>query len=81
MAATYNKNTGSGVTDVSLALLRAYAELHLYGKVPLSALNVDLRAELSRAYSFICKYRSPRWSRQRFLFEIYLTMLTLDSPA
>jgi hypothetical protein len=74
----FDRNTGSDVDDTGLALLRDYAELHLYGGVPESALHRDLRGDLRRAYTAICKYRSPRWSGQRFLFEAYLTALSLD---
>ncbi|HVZ34695.1 MAG TPA: hypothetical protein VG963_19840, partial [Polyangiaceae bacterium] len=75
---TFNQNTGSEVNDAELALLRDYAELHLYGGVPLDGLRRDLRGELRRAYGVICKYRSPHWAGQRFLFETYLTALSLN---
>ncbi|WP_428265685.1 hypothetical protein [Haliangium sp.] len=74
-AADYHERTGSEVTDVGLRLLQAYAELHIYGGVPLSEYQRDLLGELGAAYEFICKFRSPEWEADRFLFEVYLTML------
>jgi hypothetical protein len=34
--------------------------------------------ELERVYAVICKYRSPRWALQRYLFKTYLTELALS---
>lgn len=72
-----NRRTGSGVNEVGLRLLQAYAELHIHGGVALSTYALDLSAQLTAAYEFICKHRSPRWDRERFLFGLYLTMLKL----
>ena len=77
LSGEFDANTGSEVNDTGLMLLRAYAELHLYGGVPLGALKRDLNAELRRSYEAICKYRSPRWAQQRFLFKTYLAELEL----
>jgi hypothetical protein len=74
----YNESTGSEVNEAQLALLRDYAELHLYRGVSRGNLRRDLQAELRRTYSVICKYRNPRWAQQRFLFKTYLTELTLS---
>jgi tetratricopeptide (TPR) repeat protein len=74
----YDRNTGSEVNDAGLALLRDYAELHLYRKVPKTTLRRDVKAELSRAYGVICKFRSPRWAEQRYLFKAYLTALNIE---
>jgi hypothetical protein len=74
----YDENTGSEVNDAGLALIRDYAELHLYRAVPREALRRNLKAELERVYSVICKYRNPRWALQRYLFKNYLTELTLN---
>jgi hypothetical protein len=74
----YDVNTGSEANEVGLTLLRDYAELHLYSRVPLSALRRDLRAELQQSYEVICKYRNPRWAKERFLLESYLTQLELE---
>jgi cellulose synthase operon protein C len=74
----YDENTGSEVNEAELALIRDYAELHLYRGVPREALRRDLKADLARVYSVICKYRNPRWSLQRYLFKTYLTELALN---
>ena len=76
----YNASTGGEVNDAELALLRDYAELRLYRGVPAEALRRDVRAELERVYSVICKYRNPRWAKQRYLFQSYLTALRLARP-
>jgi tetratricopeptide (TPR) repeat protein len=78
LARRYDRRTGSTVTEVSLQLLRDCAELNLYGRVPLSRFDFDLKAELARAYAFICAHPSPRWAEARFLFELYRTMLEVD---
>ena len=72
-----NRRTGSGVNEVGLRLLQAYAELHIYGGVDLATYTLDLRAQLTAAYDFICEHRSPRWEQDRFLFGLYLTLLEL----
>lgn len=74
---TYDENTGSEVNEAELALIRDYAELRLYRNVPADQMRRDLKAELSRIYAVICKYRSPRWALQRYLFKTYLTELAL----
>lgn len=80
-SAAFNTRTGSGVNDVGLRLIQAYAELHLYGGVPLSAYTLDLKKELRGAYEFICQHPSPRWDADRYLFSLYLTMLDVSAPA
>jgi cellulose synthase operon protein C len=74
----YDENTGGEVNDAGLALIRDYAELHLYRGVPLEALRRNLKTELLRVYSVICKYRNPRWATERYLFKTYLTELALN---
>ncbi len=76
----YNELTGSEVNPVQLRLLQAYAELHLYGKLALTQYHQDLRGRLEKAYDFICKNPSPNWEKDRFLFELYLTMLDVSKP-
>jgi hypothetical protein len=76
----FDTNTGSEVTEVGLLLRRNYAELYLYGNVQRDTLRRDVRAELWQGYEKICKYRSPRWSRQRFLFKTYLAEVELEQP-
>jgi hypothetical protein len=77
----FDANTGSKVNDTGLELLRDYAELHLYGDVPLDGLRRDLRTELRQSYETICQYRNPRWDRQRFLFKTYLAELALGAES
>ena len=80
LAAAYNESTGSEVNDVELALIKAYAELRLYGHVRRDAMKRDATAELQRAYAVLCKYRNPRLFPQRFLFKTYLAELALPEP-
>jgi hypothetical protein len=80
-ADAYDRSTGSPVSEGGLQLLRAYAELHLYGGVPLERYALDLAQRLDKAYALICAFPSPQWSDERFLFEIYLTMLAARAPA
>jgi hypothetical protein len=75
----FDQNTGSEVTEVGLLLRRNYAELYLHGNVPRDTLRRDVRAELWQGYEKICKYRNPRWARQRFLFETYLAEVDLSA--
>ncbi|HEY2733504.1 MAG TPA: hypothetical protein VGI70_05945, partial [Polyangiales bacterium] len=74
----YNESTGSEINDAELALIRGYAELRLYGHVPVSAMKRDLIGELRRVYAVLCKYRNPRLFKQRFLFETYLAELSFQ---
>ncbi|MCG8423415.1 MAG: hypothetical protein MJE77_36405 [Proteobacteria bacterium] len=75
----YNTRTGSGVNEVGLRLLQAYAELHIYGGIDLQTYALDLKEQLAVAYEFICKHPSPNWAADRFLFELYLTMLEVST--
>ncbi|HWN70279.1 MAG TPA: hypothetical protein VNM90_21715 [Haliangium sp.] len=77
-SARFNRSTGSGVNEVGLRLIQAYAELHIYGGVELAAYRLDLKKELRAAYEFICKNPSPTWDAERYLFSVYLTMLELS---
>jgi tetratricopeptide (TPR) repeat protein len=77
-SARFNRSTGSGVNEVGLRLIQAYAELHIYGGVDLAAYQLDLKKELRAAYEFICKNPSPTWDGERYLFSVYLTMLELS---
>jgi tetratricopeptide (TPR) repeat protein len=78
-SARFNRNTGSGVNEVGLRLIQAYAELHIYGGAALSTYQLDLHKELRAAYEFICKHPSPGWDPERYLFSLYLTMLSLSA--
>ncbi len=74
-AQDFEKRTGTMAPPVRLALIRAYAELHLYGKVPLTSLRRDLPGELGRLYGFLCDKPDPKRSAERFVFAIYLALL------
>jgi hypothetical protein len=78
-SARFNRSTGSGVNEVGLRLIQAYAELHIYGGVALATYRIDLKKELRAAYEFICEKPSPTWDAERFLFGVYLTMLELSA--
>lgn len=78
-SARFNRNTGSGVNEVGLRLIQAYAEVHIYGGVALLTYQLDLQKELRAAYEFICKHPSPSWDPERYLFSLYLTMLALSA--
>ena len=71
----YAERTGTNAPPERLALIRAYAELHLYGRVPLRQLRRDLVAELGEVYAFLCAKPNPKRAAERFVFAIYLTML------
>lgn len=74
----FSEETGTVVSAVSLQLLRDFAALHLYGKLPLNALEMDLEARLQEAYDFICVHPNPAWGRDRFLLAFYLSWLELE---
>lgn len=80
-AARWAERTGTPVDPLRLALLRAYAELHLYGGVPHAALARDLAAELAEVHRFLGRFRNPAWATHRFLFSLYRTRLSLRDAA
>jgi cellulose synthase operon protein C len=68
------------IEEVTLAVVRALAELHLYGGVPLAEFQIDVRARLRAAYAHITRYPNPEWADERFLFPAYLTLMDLPAP-
>ena len=74
-AQRFAERTGTNVPPERLALIRAYAELNLYGKVPRNQMRRDLVAELSQIYGFLCDKPNPARAAERFVFAIYLTTL------
>jgi cellulose synthase operon protein C len=78
---TWAARTGTEVDELMLAIVRAAAELHLYGEVPRSAFGFGLEARLLATYRIITERPNPRWADERFLFAAYLTMLEARSPA
>jgi hypothetical protein len=74
----FTTRTGTPIHEVGLALLDSYAELHLFGGVPLAELKLDLPGRLRRAHATLSDKRNPAWEAARARFEIYLTLLGLD---
>ncbi|MBX3246665.1 MAG: PD40 domain-containing protein [Myxococcales bacterium] len=67
--------TSGEIEETTLALVRAAAELHVYGRVPRSAFGFDLLARVREAYRLITERPNPRWADERYLFPIYLTLM------
>ena len=74
----FGERTGTPIQDAGLALLRAYAELHLYGGLPLSGLTLDLPGRLQQTYATLCKRPNPQWLEARDRFALYLVLLHLE---
>jgi tetratricopeptide (TPR) repeat protein len=71
-------STGTEVSEAGFHLLRAYADLHFDGGVPLTKLNRKLEADLMRYYAFLSKVRNPEWETERVRLEIYLARLRME---
>jgi hypothetical protein len=69
--------TGTPVDDLGLALLAAYAELHLMDGVPLARLGLDLPKRLDASYARLSKVRNPDWEPMRERLELYLVLMNL----
>jgi hypothetical protein len=74
----HRESTGSDVSKAGFHLLRAYADLHFDGGIPLSAYSRDLEADLTRYYAFLSEVRNPEWETQRIRLEIYLSLLAME---
>jgi hypothetical protein len=74
----YGAHTGTRIDPVGLALLDAYAALHLQAGVPLAELKLDLPARLQAAYAELSLRRNPDWAWARARFAADLTLLRLD---
>jgi cellulose synthase operon protein C len=72
---TWSVNTGTAVHPVGLALLAGYAELHLFGKVPLEQLALDLPARLTHVFATLSEARNPRWEGYRQRLTLYRALL------
>jgi len=70
--------TGSDASAAGFHLLRAYADLHFDGGVPLDDFNRDLEADLRRYYAFLSEVRNPEWESERIRLEIYLSLLGME---
>jgi len=76
----WSKNTGTPVEENGLSLLAAYAELHLFDRLPLERLKLDLPGRVRTTYDTLSNTRNPDWEPMRVRFELYLTMLNLGRP-
>lgn len=76
----WRERSDTELDDVVVALVRAAAELHLYGGVPLRAFAFDVRRRLRDTYVLIARRpHNPRYEHERFLFATYLTLMELPS--
>jgi hypothetical protein len=73
----WSESTGTAVEDTGLALLAAYAELHLFGGLPLERLRLDLPRRLGASYAQLNQLRNPAWEPMRERLEVYVTMMNL----
>jgi hypothetical protein len=76
----WSASTNTPYDDTGLAVLAAFAEVHLFDRVPTAQLGFDLPAELSTAYTQLSALRNPAWEPIRARLAVYLTMLKLRSP-
>jgi len=75
----WSSETGTTLDDTGLAILAAFAELHLFSGVPVSQLGFDLATELAAGYTRLSEVRNPAWEPMRARFAVYRTMLKLRS--
>lgn len=75
----YVENTESELDETTIALVRAAAELRVYGNVPASAFELDVVERLRETYRTIARVTDGRFADERFLFPIYLS--ALETPA
>ena len=75
----WSASTGTPLEPTGLAILAAFAELHLLAGVPQSQLGFDLPAALSATYTQLSDVRNPTWEPIRARLAVYLTMLKLRS--
>lgn len=77
----HTASTGSNVSEVGFHLLRAYAQLHFDGGIPLSSYERDLEEDLLRYYSFLSEVRNPKWETERIRIEIFLSLLRMEKQS
>ncbi len=75
----YQKRNGSIAPDARIAILRAYAEGLLSGKLGHAPAPPALTRALHEVYVFLCERANPVRERERFLFSLYLMLFALDS--
>src|SRR5262249_25851406 len=73
----WSQSTATPVEDTGLALLAAYAGLHVSAGLPLARLRLDLPHRLDTVYARLSKVRNPAWEAMREKLEIYVTLLNL----
>jgi hypothetical protein len=76
----WSASTGTTLEDTGLAILAAFAELHLFAGVPEAQLGFDLAADLTASYTQLSLVRNPAWEPIRARLAVYLTTLNLRSP-
>jgi hypothetical protein len=76
----WSASTNTPYGDTGLAILAAFAEVHLFDGVPTAQLGFDLPAELAATYTQLSAVRNPAWEPIRARLAVYLTMLKLRSP-
>ncbi len=71
----YTQRTESELDETTVALVRAAAELCLYGGVPTEAFEIDVLARLREVHRRVSRVTDGRFSDERFLFPVYLAAL------
>ena len=75
------ESTGTEVSEVGFYLIRAYAELHFDGGIPLTSYKRDLEQDLQHYYAFLSRVRNPKWENGRIRLEIFLSLLRMEQQA
>ena len=75
----FNEENATLLHPVTIQLVRGYAALHFYGRIPLESLSMDLPRRLGQLYDELCLRNNPKWDRERFVLGIYRSMLRLRS--
>ena len=78
MAARFEELTGTALTKVRVALVKAYAELHVVALVPLAKFRRDLAREVQLVYDNLTVARDPAFEPDRVLLGTYLALLRAE---
>jgi hypothetical protein len=73
----WSESTNTPVEDTGLAILAAYAEVHIYGKLPLARLKLDLPGRVQAMVTRLNEVRNPLWEPMRERLALYLALLNL----
>jgi cellulose synthase operon protein C len=73
----FRAETGTEVEPVTVALVRALVELHLYGKVPRERFRHEPLRRAEETFAALNARPNPRLAGERFLFTTYLTWMDL----